>query len=286
MLAVDATYHAYGTNNRNGNVPTLTSTDLVEWTQGPDALPELGPWADVGKTWAPEVLARGDGTYVLYYTAASLDLGAQCLGRAVATAPQGPFRDQSEKPLVCQVEEGGSIDASPFADDDGTLYLLWKNDGNARGLDTFIYAQRLSDDGLALVGKPVRLVRQDAPWEGPLVEAPTLWKEDGRYFLFFSANAYYDETYAVGYATCDAPLGPCEDSPENPILATKCDAVGPGHQTIVRDDDGDTWLVYHAWHPDAVNSEYPGRQLWIDAIDWEGGEPRVSGPTCGPQPVP
>ena len=33
-----------------------------------------------------------------------------------------------------------------------------------------------------------------------IVEAPTLWKEKGRYYLFFSANGYNTELYAVGYA--------------------------------------------------------------------------------------
>jgi beta-xylosidase len=285
VLHVGGTYYAYGTNGDAGNVPTLRSKDLVTWTVGKDAMPELGPWAVAGKTWAPEVLRQRDGTFVLYYTANSLDVGAQCLGRAVAQAPDGPFVDRSTRPFICQKQEGGSIDASPFADG-RALYLLWKNDGNAVDRDTFIYAQRLSADGLRLAGKPVRLVKQDADWEGALVEAPTLWRQDGRLYLFFSANRYYDGTYAVGYATCTAPLGPCRDAPENPILKTACDAVGPGHQTIVRDDDGETWVVYHAWPPDAVGSDFPGRLLWIDRLTWRDGRPEVAGPTCGPQPNP
>jgi beta-xylosidase len=276
---------AYGTNGDGGNVPTLRSPDLVEWSTGADALPELGRWANPGKTWAPEVLRRGDGRFVLYYTAASADLGVQCIGTAVATAAVGPFVDRSHRPLVCQSEEGGSIDAHPFRDRDAT-YLLWKNDGNCCGKDTFIYSQRLAPDGLRLVGRRARLVEQDAAWEGDLVEAPTLWRERGRLFLFFSANAYYDSRYAVGYATCETPLGPCRDAPENPILKTACEAVGPGHGAIVRDDDGELWFVYHAWPPDAVGSEYPGRVLWLDRLVFEGGKPVIRGPTCSDQERP
>ena len=285
MLRVGKAYVAYGTNGDAGNVPTLRSGDLVHWKAGKDAMPDVGPWAVEGKTWAPEVLRRSDGEYVLYYTANSLELNSQCLGRAVSSTPAGPFVDTSSRPFVCQTDEGGSIDASPFADGK-RLYLLWKNDGNSKELDTFIYSQRLSADGLRLVGKPVRLVKQDAEWEGALVEAPSMWREAGRLYLFFSANKYYDETYAVGYATCAAPLGPCEDAAENPILETACDAVGPGHQTIVRDDDGETWLVYHAWPPDAVGSDFPGRLVWIDRVRWENGKPVVKGPTCDRQALP
>ena len=49
----------------------------------------------------------------------------------------------------------GSIDAFAFEDTDGARWLFWKNDGNARGLDTSIWVQRLSADGTRLEGAPV-----------------------------------------------------------------------------------------------------------------------------------
>ncbi len=279
VLEVDGTYYAYGTNGGGKEVQTLTSADLVRWRPGRDALPDVGSWAYPGKTWAPEVLARDDGTFVLYYTANG---GSQCIGRAVASAPAGPFTDEWQEPLVCQRSEGGSIDAHPFRDDDRSLYLLWKNDGNALGQPTHIYAQRLSDDGTQLTGEPARLVANDVGWEGGVVEAPTLWKRDGRYYLFYSANQFDSDFYAVGYATCETPLGPCDDAPENPILASACAASGPGHQAIVRDDDGEPWIEYHAWPAGGADQ----RDMWIDPLAWRDGKPDVVGPTCRPQAAP
>lgn len=159
-IQVAGVWYLFHTNNRQHNVPVLTSPDLVTWAPGGDALPGLPGWADPGRTWAPEVVALAPDRYVLYYTAAASAAGRQCIGVATATAPQGPYRDTSAGPLVCQVNEGGSIDASPFRDSDGALYLLWKNDGNAIGMDTWLYAQRLSDDGRSLRGAPARLLRQ------------------------------------------------------------------------------------------------------------------------------
>ena len=286
VLRVGQTYYAYATNSVEDNVQTLRSRDLVHWTRGRDAMPMLAAWVLRGRTWAPEVLRLGPRRYVLYYTARSFEPNLQCVGRALSKSPAGPFVDRSRKPFVCQTREGGSIDASPFRDSDGTLYLLWKNDGNCCGFDTYIYSQRLSGDGSKLVGKPVRLVTQDAAWEGSLVEAPSLWKQAGRYYLFFSANAFNTEFYAVGYATCTGPLGPCRDSRDNPILETACGAAGPGHQTLIEDDEGETWFVYHAWRPNAVGSVSPGRVLWIDRVVWEEGGPDVEGPTCKAQAVP
>lgn len=286
VLRVGGTYYAYATNTALENVQTLRSSDLVHWRRGKDAMPELAPWTLRGRTWAPEVVRLSSHRYVLYYTARSFDLDAQCVGRAASSSPAGPFRDRSTKPLVCQKAEGGSIDASPFRDPSGRLYLLWKNDGNCCGKKTYLYAQRLSSLGLSLVGKRVRLVKNDAAWEGTTVEAPTMWKQGGKYFLFFSANVYNTEFYAVGYATCRGPLGPCSDSKDNPILTSKCRAVGPGHQTLIRDRRGRVWIVYHAWVPGKVGSVTPGRVLWIDRLEWRGGKPVVHGPTCTPQPSP
>lgn len=285
VLRVGGTYYAYATNGGGRNVRTVRSADLVHWRRGPDALPTVGPWALEGKTWAPEV-ARLAGRYVLVYTADSSELFTQCIGRAVARSPAGPFVDGSEKPFLCQPDAGGSIDPSVFTDADGTSYLLWKNDGNSIGERTYLYAQRLSPDGRRLVGRRARLVANDRQWEAMVVEAPTLWRHGGRYYLFFSANAYATGLYAVGYATCTGPLGPCRDASENPILTSRCRAVGPGHQAIVRDAEGRTWLVYHAWRSGAVGVDPPGRQLWLDRLVWRDGRPVVRGPTCGAQAAP
>jgi hypothetical protein len=55
---------------------------------------------------------------------------------------------------------------------------------------------------------------------------------------------------------------------------------------VVTDRSGQTWLLYHAWRPDAVGSTDPGRQLWLDRLDWIGGHPVARGPTGTPQPTP
>jgi len=279
ILHVGSMYYAYATNAAGKEVQTLTSSDLVHWKPGADALPKVGRWAYPGKTWAPEVLARGDGTYVLYYTANG---GYQCIGRALASAPQGPFVDRWREPLVCQRDEGGSIDASPFRDEDGRLYLVWKNDGNAIGHTTSVWAQRLNADGTRLVGKRRPIEKNDAAWEGSVVEAPQLWREDGQLYLLYSGSTFESDSYAVGYATCETPLGPCRDSPENPILKSACRASGPGHHTLIR-KRGETWILYHAW-PAPVHADK--RVLWLDRVTWEDGKPVVHGPTCERQPAP
>jgi beta-xylosidase len=291
ILKVDDTYYAYSTNSNSRNVPVAVSEDLVNWTLRRDALPALPDWVNISRpdVWAPEVLRLGD-EYLMYYTARDNVSGRQCIGLAVGDSPTGPFRDRSQTPFVCQTEEGGSIDASPFRDANGNLYLYWKNDGNCCSLPTFIYGQQLSNDGRSLVGERVKLLRNEKRWHGPVVEAPTMWLHDSRYYLFYSANVFTSEAYAVGYAVCDTPLGPCRDALDNPILASDLTrqplVVGPGHQTLIQDEANNTWLVYHVWQVTPSGSLTNNRQMWMDRLIWEDGRPIVQGPTREAQAAP
>ena len=291
ILKEGDTYYAYSTNSNSRNVPLVTSTDLINWERGRDVMPVLASWVNLSPSnvWAPEVMKVGD-EYLLYYTARDKTSDRQCVGLAVSDAPDGPFRDTSDSPFICQSEEGGSIDASPFRDDDGRLYLYWKNDGNCCMLPTYLYVQELSANGKSLLGEAVRLLRNEQPWHGPVVEAPQMLKREDRYYLFYSANVYSGEAYAIGYATCEMPLGPCTDAEENPILSSDMEnmplLVGPGHQTLIQDEAGDTWLVYHAWLINRSGLRTDVRQVWFDKIEWVDNRPVVQGPTREPQAAP
>ncbi len=275
IIGDEGDWIAVSTNGNGSNVQTLTSTDLITWEAGPDALPQLPDWSTPGKVWAPEA-AEIDGRWVMYYTTRAPDPEVQCVGRAVADTPEGPYVDDSTGPLVCQTDQGGSIDASPFVDADGTAWLAWKNDGNAIGVDTWLWIQPLSSDGLELTGEPTRLFKQDQPWEGNLVEAPYLWVEDGRYHLFYSGNDYGSADYAVGHAVADSPTGPWTKDPE-PVLVSSDVAAGPGHCSLFRRGD-EVWMVYHAWAPDAIGGDYPGRTMWLSRVTFDGDAVTVAPP--------
>ena len=257
-------YIAFATNGNAMNIQTATSEDLVTWTQGGDALPRLPQWSTPGKVWAPEAIRWDDGRYLMTYTTAVLGEDRQCVSVATATAPEGPYTDDSSEPMLCEVDEGGSIDTTPFVTSDGRAYLYWKNDGNHIGVDTYIKVAPLSKDGLSLAGEPVRLLKQDLPWEDMLVEGPSLWEEDGRFHLFYSGNGFWTDEYAVGHAISDSPTGPFVKDPE-PVLVTNDVAAGPGHNTLI-EVEGQVWMVYHAWVPGAVGDDVEGRQMWLSRV--------------------
>jgi beta-xylosidase len=272
----------------------LTSRDLVHWSQvtsadgrRADGMPRLSSWAKEGRTWAPEVIQVGV-KWLLYYTAADAKKNMQCIGVAVAAQPKGPFLDPNPEPLVCQTDQGGTIDANPFRDADGKLYLYYKSDGNAVGKRTFIWGQRLSDDGLSLSGEPVALVQDDAKWEWKLVEAPSMVKAPGGgYQLFFSAAFFGWEypkerlsNYATGYANCAGPLGPCKDAPENPLLHSFNDRdagclSGPGHPAIFQVGQKH-FIAFHAWAATSGCRPAEGeRFLYIAPLFWKDGKPQI-----------
>ena len=91
-------------------------------------------------------------------------------------------------------------------------------------------------------------------WQGNLVEAPEMVEHGGGFVLFYSANDYASAEYGMGYATCRTPLGPCVDRSNSSLVASNDAAAGPGHCFVVTSADGDTWMLYHAWPPDAIGS--------------------------------
>ncbi|HEX9954516.1 MAG TPA: glycoside hydrolase family 43 protein [Allosphingosinicella sp.] len=284
---------AYATN-AGINLPMATSNDLVKWShvmdpadpkKRLDGMPVLAPWVKPGFTWAPEVMQIG-GRWLLYYTANHRKKNVQCIGIAVADNPQGPFRDTSAEPAVCQFDLGGTIDANPFRDSDGKLYLYYKSDGNRVGKGTAIWGQRLAADGLSVTGAPVALIKDDQAWEMKLVEAPAMVRTPETYQLFYSA-AYYGwdpkdrlSPYATGYAGCSGPLGPCMDAPENPILFSFRDKdagclSGPGHPSIFQ-AGGRSLMAFHAWSATAACRQAKNeRWLYVAPLVWKNGKPQV-----------
>ncbi len=251
VLRVGGTYFAYATNSAEGNIQIISSTDLTNWTPVGNALPALPSWALPGGTWAPGVLQVGDH-FVLYYSAIYGFTGRYCISAAVSARPQGPFIDQSRRPLVCQVDLGGSIDASPFTEADGTHFLVWRSEGSAGNPPT-IWSKQLDAAGTAGVGASTAILWADEPWEGGIVEGPDLVVIAGKDYLFYSANRFNGSLYAIGVSLCQGPSGPCGPPLGSaPLLTGTSTFLGPGGPSVFTDPQGNPWLAFHAWLPGAV----------------------------------
>ena len=304
LLKVGATYYAYATNTDGNNLPLLTSTDLVTWRARQawplgtsfstwkgynDAMPFPAPWAAKlppnGKpgVWSPAVI-KLEGLYVnAYAVQMTAKSNRHCLTLATSLLPDGPFQDSTQKPLYCSSDPMGSIDPA-WIKVGGKVFLIWKNAGVPGSKPTQILARRMTSNGLRFAeGTREKVLLQTAQkWEGNVIEAPAMIKHAGRFYLFYSGNKYTTSDYAIGYAVCSGPLGPCKRPRSKPLLAAGGKIAGPGAQSPIVDDAGRLRLAYSAWTTGHVG--YPKssacrdsaegcnqRRMYLATLDVAGG---------------
>ena len=278
------TYYAYAGNTGGVYLPAMTSTDLTTWRARsayqpvPYPDPVVDPFFNdalvAAPSWATTVdpshnhlrkevrapgVARIGGGYVAFTTVrvAPGSPGRFCISVATASSPLGPFVDNSAGPLVCDPDPVGSIDPEPFVDADGTPYLLWKSEGVPGSTPTRIWVRQLTATGTSFApgSGAVELLATAQPWEGNVIENPSMIRYQDRYYLFYSGNEWQSGAYATGYAACAGPLGPCARELSGPLLASSGDQLGPGGADAFVDADGRLRLAYHAWN--APYTSYP-----------------------------
>lgn len=306
IRAPDGFYYVYATQSVGAdgvsrNIALARSRDLVHWTELADALPVKPSWASRTQDfWAPDVIAS-EGRYYLYYSAkpdAALadDKQGLCLAVAVADRPGGPFTD-SGRPLQCGP---GFENIDPMALDDpatGKRLLYW---GSGFGP---IKVQALAADRLSFAPgsapKPLLApVKSDDSNEyRRLVEGAWVVRHGGFYYLMASGDNCCGAKahYGVFVARSRSALGPFTIRPRPAYLVVAGDEhwIAPGHNTLVTDARGRTWMIYHgidAAHPrakpgDEVNTR---RVMLLDPIEWKSGWPVVRGvhPSSGLQAAP
>src|SRR5690606_1660939 len=212
------------------------------------------------------------GLAYVSYTARNKEAGRLSCAVANADSPDGPYTYPG--PLVSQ--ELGSIGGFETRDENGKLYLLWKEDGNSRGQPTPMWAQEMNESRTELLGEPVELFRNDQPWEAQLVEGICVFRKGEYFYATYSAGACCNKecNYKAGVARAKNLLGPWEKYEKNPILKDNESFRCPGHGTVV-EKDGDLYYLYHAYS--TQSDVYVGRQGVLEKIQWtEDGWPVVA----------
>lgn len=254
------TYYAFSTTN-GVNVPVAKSSSFLSgWSiqDKQDALPTVGKWSNGQNVWAPQVTKLSNGKFVMYYSATSTDKsGHHCVGAATSDTVDGPYQPV-DTALACPLAQGGAIDPSGFVDKDGSVWVVYKVDGNSIGhggncgnsvkpiVPTPIMLQQMEADGVTPKGDPKQILdRGDA--DGPLVEAPSLTRVDDSYFLFFSSNCYSGSLYDTSFAYYDGQLGAGSFAKsKSPLLVTGSNGgllYSPGGAEV--NPAGDS-LVFHS----------------------------------------
>jgi xylan 1,4-beta-xylosidase len=264
IIKVGDVYWAAATTSAWAPAFTLMkSTDLANWETAGAVFEKVPAWTN-GNYWAPEIAQLDKGVFSIYYAAKSKENGRMCLGVAKAAKPEGPYKD-SGGPMICQGP--GSIDAAPVVDESGQKWIFWKEDGNSQKKPTPIWLSKLSKDGTKLVGEMKETIRNDAPWEGALVEGPFVFKRGEYWYMFYAASACCTLKcdYKVGVARAKELQGPWEKNPANPIISGNDSWKCPGHGSVT-ERDGRHFFMYHAM--DSRDSVFVGRQAVIDEVTW------------------
>jgi putative cell wall-binding protein len=275
VLPVAGTYYAYATDGDLGQIQLIKSTDLTSWTQVGDALGSAPSWAQDDDVWAPAVTSLSASSFVLYASFVNTATGKRCVGAATSTSPEGPFQAVSSFKL-CDDARGGIIDPSVFVSG-STRYLLWKTEGVSgnNSEPPSVFSQPLTSSGLALTGSSARIFKSEQPWEGTLVENPSMIADGTRTYLFYSGNEWESSRYAIGWAACAGPQGPCIAPVNQPLLTSEQGVYGPGGGAVFRDDQG-VWMALAAWTDPSKTTEATGqRALFLRRLRFTGGRPQI-----------
>lgn len=255
------------------------SDDGATWTEA--GYVGISPnWGTSGAGfWAPDIVQIGD-KLLLYYSLSVWDDPNPGIGVASADHPEGPWTDHGKLFTSQEIGVDNSIDPCVFVGQDDKVYMIW---GSFRGC----YGIELTEDGLALKNgldyareNKVLVSGKAGPWDGSTFEGSYVIYRDGWYYYFGSSGTCCDglrSTYHVRIGRSRNPLGPYVDSRDrelagsgnvgDTILAGSGNFVGPGHNSILIDDLGYYYIVYHVWIND--NGEGKGRYLAMSRLEWD-----------------
>lgn len=279
----------------------LKSNDMISW-ENLGTVIDQPTWGTLNANiWAPDIVKIND-KFLLYYSLSTWGDPNPGIGIASADHPEGPWTDHGKLFNSKEIGVNNSIDPTVFIGQDNHVYMIW---GSMRGN----YGVELSEDGLQLlnglsyaVEHKVHIAGYDTstPWAGDTYEGQYVIFKDGYYYLFLSSGSCCEglnSNYHVRVSRSKNPLGPYIDDQGQDVLSgyrgkivvqSSSRIIGPGHNSIIIDDAGTYWMIYHAYKTiDGITHQ--GRQVMMDPLIWsEDGWPTIRNlmPTYQPQEGP
>ena len=224
------------------------------------------------KAWAPCVIKHGD-LWLMYVSIVAETTAYNChMCVFSASNPDGKWKYRGEITNASLLSLNDCIDADVVRDSDGKLYMFI---GSSYG----IYLIKLSDDGLSIDSSFTKVLIHPHTPSGSndtRLEASYCYWRNGYYYLFNTAGLYTSSgNYHVVVSRSASLEGPYlnesgdslveETNTGTTILSQSASLKSCGHNSnIVTDNDGNDWLMYHAY----VGSGAV-RQLCLQRIHWD-----------------
>ena len=263
-------------------VPIFHSKDLVNWTSLGGVLDRVSQLDTHDTGISAGVYAPGitynpyNDTFYMIVTAFSGGLGN------IIVKTKDPFKGWGEPKKL----NFDGIDPCIFFDDDGKAYIV-HNDAPARGTELYeghrvikIWEYDVEKDQV-IPGTDKVIVNGgvDISKKPIWIEAPHLYKKDGKYYLMCAEGGTGDWHSEVIFES-DSPKGPFIPAPSNPILTQRYFCADrenkvdwAGHADLVEGPNGKYYGVFLAVRPNKENRVNTGRETFILPVDWSGEFP-------------
>ena len=263
-------------------VPIFHSKDLVNWKQIGHVLDRTSQLKvhDTGISagvYAPAIKYNpNNDTFYMITTQFAGGFGN------IIVKTKDPFKGWSD-PVKLDFE---GIDPSIFFDDDGKAYVV-HNDAPDKGKALYeghrvikIWEYDVENDQV-IAGTDRIIVNGggDLAKKPIWIEAPHLYKKDGRYYLMCAEGGTGDWHSEVIFVS-DTPKGPYTPAPNNPILSQRYlnpnrgyNVDWAGHADLVETPDGKYYGVFLAIRPNGKGRVHIGRETSILPVDWSGEFP-------------
>ena len=204
--------------------------------------------------WAPEVIKYNDKFYMFYSARDNDDVLKVSV--AVSNKISGPYKDINKNEALLNHLGYATIDASPFIDKDGRIYLFFVRECSQQivnGVHTSdTYVVELDKTMAKTIGSAIFLSTPTEKWERyenddyVWNEGPSVLFYNNKYYLTYSCHHFRDPNYSVGLSISDCVTGPYRKIKEGPILKRIEGVIhGPGHSSFLKDKDGQIYIVYH-----------------------------------------
>ena len=251
IIVDDKKYYMFTTIRDGVNINCYVSQDMKYYDLVGKVLDKTSCFGKID-FWSPEVI-KYKNKYYLFYSSRGED-GIVHISVAKSNKISGPYKDlNKERPLLNLNKN--TLDAHPFVDKDGKVYLFFaldclNNIVNGKHVSEICVVQ-LNEELTETVGEIKSILSPTEEWEKKSpngyerIQSPSVIYKDGTYYLTYSANNFRDINYCAGLAKSESVLGPYEKK-DTPITR-RIDGVisSPGHLSFFNDLKGDLKCVYH-----------------------------------------